>query len=188
MKIDIRNITDNGLLLKFTKNAEFFSVLKELAENGEYIFTSPVNSDINVNYTADNHIEVKGLVSSDINIACARCLEIFHYKVKNEFKLLFSDQQPAVNDAEHKSEDGFEIAEDTIGTEYYSGNIINLKDVIQEQVILALPHRELCNENCKGLCQKCGGNLNHNECNCIKEVGHPAFAALKILKQKNSDK
>ena len=184
MKIDIRNITDNGLSLKFSKNVDFFPVLKELTEKEEYIFLTPVNTDINVYYTADKYIEVKGVLTTSIKIACDRCLKKFPHPMTTEFKLKFSDKKPVLTDGGSHDEDGIEIPEGEIEIEYYDGDIIQLKNCIQEQVILAFPYRALCSEDCSGLCQKCGGNLNDNKCGCEKDVGHPAFAALKNLKTK----
>ncbi len=182
MKIDIRNITEKGLSLSFNKKSDFFPVLKELTDNGEYTFLTPVNTKINVYCTVDKNIEVKGVSTSSINISCDRCLTKFIYPISAEFKLIFSDKKPALPDEDSLNEEGVEITDVAIDIEYYNGNIIQLKNSIQEQVILEFPHRALCNENCKGLCQKCGGNLNEKECGCEKDVGHPAFAALKNLK------
>jgi uncharacterized protein len=41
--------------------------------------------------------------------------------------------------------------------------------------------RLLCSEDCKGLCQKCGADLNHGKCNCPEHEPDPRWAALKKL-------
>lgn len=182
MQIDIRNITDEGLSLAFNSDFEFFPILKELVEKDEYKFLTPIKIEINASYAVDKKIRVIGKSSVNVEIACDRCLAKYTHPVAAEFNLVFSDTPQDSMEEDNHSEEGFEIPRDAEDIEYYTGDIIQLKSCIQEQVILALPHRALCNDNCKGLCQKCGGNLNKNKCDCEKDVGHPAFAALKNLK------
>jgi uncharacterized protein len=57
---------------------------------------------------------------------------------------------------------------------------LNLDELVEEDVNLALPSKYLCDEDCKGLCMKCGKNLNDGQCNCKKDVD-PRFAALLSL-------
>ncbi len=57
---------------------------------------------------------------------------------------------------------------------------LNLDELIEEDVNLALPSKYLCNEDCKGLCPICGKNLNESQCDCKAPVD-PRFAALLEL-------
>jgi uncharacterized protein len=57
-------------------------------------------------------------------------------------------------------------------------NIIDLNDFVMEFLELEVPIRYLCNEDCKGLCPKCGKNLNEGECDCPKKEKNPAFKVL----------
>ena len=57
---------------------------------------------------------------------------------------------------------------------------LNLDELVEEDVNLALPSKYLCNEECKGLCAKCGKNLNDGPCDCKKDVD-PRMAALLSL-------
>jgi uncharacterized protein len=54
--------------------------------------------------------------------------------------------------------------------------------LIAEQVMLALPTRPLCSENCRGLCGKCGANLNGDACNCADVDSDPRMALFRRLK------
>ncbi len=54
--------------------------------------------------------------------------------------------------------------------------------LLQEQLLLALPGDALCREECRGLCQLCGQNLNDRECGCERKIPDPRWAALKGLK------
>ena len=58
---------------------------------------------------------------------------------------------------------------------------LRLEDVVREQVLLTLPGRTLCKEDCKGLCAQCGQNLNEGSCGCHSEVRDPRWSALAGL-------
>ena len=73
-------------------------------------------------------------------------------------------------------------AEAEIG--YYSGQGLLLEDALREQVLLAVPLKALCRENCKGLCPHCGANLNQERCSCAVTVEEPRWAALKEIRSK----
>ena len=80
------------------------------------------------------------------------------------------------------AEEEIEIEVEEIGMMYFKGEEIDLQQGIQEQVVMAFPLRPLCDENCKGLCPKCGSDLNQADCECEPEPVSNKFAALKNLK------
>ena len=59
-------------------------------------------------------------------------------------------------------------------------NVLDLDELINEEIQLFLPAKMLCKDDCKGLCQNCGKNLNYEKCECVKEVD-PRLAALADL-------
>ncbi len=61
------------------------------------------------------------------------------------------------------------------------GEHVDLDDLVREQILLALPTRQLCRDDCKGLCPTCGANLNQTTCDCSAEEIDPRFAALAQL-------
>lgn len=60
--------------------------------------------------------------------------------------------------------------------------LVNLVDVIREELWLAWKPMVVCSESCKGLCQRCGANLNEGECNCSQQDENHPFAALKNIR------
>lgn len=62
---------------------------------------------------------------------------------------------------------------------YYENNNLNLHDYIIEQVVLSLPMKTICKDDCKGLCPKCGINLNNSKCDCVYEDIDPRLEKLK---------
>ena len=93
-------------------------------------------------------------MSAGLELQCARCLEPVPQDVAREFELLY---RPLGADA-GRDELSVTDAEAEIG--YYQGDGILLEDVLREQVLLALPLKVTCREDCRGLCVHCGKNLN----------------------------
>ncbi len=122
-------------------------------------------------------IRLVGFLRTRLEVSCARCLESVGQPVQREFDLLYRPQgadagqdELAVNDAE--SEVG-----------YYTGDGLLLEDVLREQLLLAVPMKTVCREDCKGLCPQCGKNLNLGACSC-RRPQDPRWEALKGLKEK----
>ena len=76
--------------------------------------------------------------------------------------------KPHVEDtAEHQLD-----AED-LSLSFYSGDEVDLAPLLREAMILALPTRPLCSEDCQGLCPHCGGNRNQGACSCHATEAKP---------------
>ncbi len=123
-------------------------------------------------------LRLRGKLSAQLELQCARCLEPVPQDVKREFELLY---RPLGVDA-GRDELSVTDAEAEIG--YYQGDGLLLEDVLREQVLLALPLKVTCREDCKGLCPQCGKNLNQEQCSCSTETEDPRWAALKEVRSK----
>jgi uncharacterized protein len=123
-------------------------------------------------------IRLRGRLSAGLELQCARCLEPLRQDVKRDFELLY---RPLGADA-GRDELSVTDAEAEIG--YYQGEGLLLEDVLREQVLLALPLKVTCREDCKGLCPQCGKNLNQEQCSCSTEVEDPRWAALKDVRSR----
>ena len=123
-------------------------------------------------------IRFVGKFATRMEVACARCLEPVSHDIAREFDLLY---RPLGAD---RKADEVSITEAETEIGYYQGDSIVLEDVLREQILLAVPLRTLCNENCKGLCPHCGKNLNADSCKCEVTFEDPRWAALNEIKQK----
>jgi len=121
-------------------------------------------------------IRLRGRLSAGLELQCARCLEPVPQQVARDFELLY---RPLGADA-GRDELSVTDAEAEIG--YYQGEGILLEDVLREQVLLALPLKITCREECKGLCPHCGKNLNQEQCSCAVAADDPRWAALKEIR------
>jgi Predicted metal-binding, possibly nucleic acid-binding protein len=125
-----------------------------------------------------NDIRVVGGLSAKVDLTCARCLEPISREVSRAFDLLY---RPLGSDA-GKAEMSVTTAEAEVG--YYQGEGLELDDVLREQLLLALPLKAICREDCKGLCPHCGRNLNAEQCNCSEPIEDPRWTALKDIREK----
>lgn len=104
-------------------------------------FNDPINIDIFAN-KAGNTILIGGKLKTKIGLICSRCLKKIEQPLENV---------------------DFNINRDTTGEKE-----IDITDNIREEIIVMLPTKPLCNEQCKGLCPNCGQDLNKKECVCKK--------------------
>ncbi len=121
-------------------------------------------------------IRVLGDLRVDVEGTCDRCTEAARYLIQNHFDLVY---MPA-DDANSGGED--EIDEAAIEVGYYEGNGLELKDVLREVVLLALPMQLVCSEDCKGVCPVCGQNRNETECGCRAETADDRWSKLRTLR------
>ncbi len=121
-------------------------------------------------------IRLVGGFSTKLEVSCARCLEPVGHEVKRDFDLLYRPQGVDAG----RDEISVTQAEADIG--YYVGDGLELEDFLREQVLLAVPIKTVCREDCKGLCPHCGKNLNDETCSCKVESQDPRWDALKSIK------
>jgi uncharacterized protein len=123
-------------------------------------------------------IRLSGDLATSLELACARCLDPVVQDVKRSFDLLY---RPQGTDAGNE-ELSVTAAEAEIG--YYQGEGVLLEDTLREQVLLSVPLKVLCRENCLGLCPTCGKNRNAELCSCAQPIEDPRWAALKEIREK----
>lgn len=135
---------------------------------GVYEFTSPVkvngaikNNGESLTFTAE--------CASTFNTQCARCGKDI------EVVLTF------VIDEDLMQDNGEVIAEDVI---LFSGGSVELDDIVLDGFFMNENGKHLCSEDCKGLCPKCGCNLNEKQCDCDNENIDPRWAALVDIMKK----
>jgi uncharacterized protein len=125
-------------------------------------------------------IRVVGEMSTHVEVACARCLDPVARDVQRNFDLLY---RPLGADA-GREEISVTQAEAEIG--YYTGDGVLLEDILREQLLLEVPIKVVCREDCKGLCPQCGQNRNLGSCNCVASAEGPRWDALRGLRDKLS--
>ena len=113
------------------------------------------------------------VLSADVKVCystmCARCLE----PVSNVLEISFEKDIASSEDVSSENDDYIMIEDKKL----------DLLPTVEEEIMLEMPSRTLCKEDCRGLCQKCGKNLNEGDCDCDKKEVDPRLAILKTLLQ-----
>ena len=123
-------------------------------------------------------IRIVGKLDTEVEVACARCLEPVRQPLHRDFELLYRPQ------GADKTKEEAAVSKGETEISYYEGDGLLLEDVLREQVLLEAPYRALCQENCKGLCPTCGSNLNSGPCPCKEVQPDPRWNALGNLRDK----
>jgi len=169
MKIVIPDIPEEGLIVELEEkiSLEGFSV------------SSPVKAQLAVSKTA-NEVMVTGSLSVELAMECSRCL-----------KDVQQAQDLPVNVVYHPAEEiGSEkhgLRDDEMDMGFYTGEELDLQELITEQILLSVQMKPLCNEDCKGICPKCGIDLNTGTCTCVQKEIDPRLEVLKKLLQKEKE-
>ena len=123
-------------------------------------------------------IRVVGNFAVRVETHCARCLDPVSNSLSESFDLLYRPQG-----VDARGDDAsIGPSETEIG--YYQGAGLQLEDVLKEQVLLALPAKQVCRPDCKGLCPHCGCNLNLESCHCAVTIADPRWGALEEIRKK----
>lgn len=100
-------------------------------------------------------VVVRGELSGSAVTSCARCLEDAAVDLTTEFDVLFRGDRG-------KQDDDDEDA--LLDVALHDGVVVDVSDPIREYIILSIPITPLCREDCRGLCDQCGQNLNEAPC------------------------
>lgn len=132
-------------------------------------------------WNAGDRLLVKADLTGEATLVCGRCLAEFTEAMDVSFEEEFVQGEAT---EERSEEDEEEESGRTVS--FYTGDEIDLTDPLRENILLELPMKPLCDENCKGLCPTCGANRNEAACTCTadQEVVDPRFSVLKDLLRK----
>jgi uncharacterized protein len=120
-------------------------------------------------------IRVRGSLLVNLAVDCDRCLEPAAIRVEQDFDLYYRPEQTMPEGEEVGLKEGeSEIA-------FYSGEALDLKEILREQILLALPQQRLCRSDCQGMCPVCGQNRNLLQCSCVTEPADDRWQALRNL-------
>ena len=143
--------------------------LSDLCYGVSYPVSEPVLAEGVVKNTA-GVLMMTGKVSTCIHGICDRCAANFDREVSFPIEVVLVTEM-----ANEENEDEWVFP--------LEGDSADLDDIVRTVFVLNLDSKLLCKEDCKGICQRCGKNLNDGPCNCQKELD-PRFAALKQLLEK----
>lgn len=121
---------------------------------------------------------VRGRVSTDLRLSCVRCLEPFEMRIDEAVDLTYL---PASQNVAPEGEEDRALDEEELDVAFYRDDEIDIAHMVMEQIVLALPMKPVCRENCQGLCPECGSNRNVEPCACVRDEVDPRWESLKSL-------
>lgn len=166
MKIDLSGIVRNdGAFVDFDME-EDLSCLRDIREDCR--FGKPVRFSGRI--TNDSGLlRLKGRIETSYDTDCCRCTK----PVKEQVDIPVAEEIS-------RTETGDEIQ----SSYAFKGEQIVLDPIVKDNIVLNLPMRHLCAADCRGLCHRCGIDLNEGECDCLDDDTDPR---LEILKDYFSD-
>lgn len=168
MKLNLSKLLDGSIYkVSFDEQLDLNSIK---IKGREIKFTKPVLVKGEV-YKTEEGLYSIARVEYEYLENCSRCLEEFNNKIETEFS----------GKVVEKSKDYSSEQEDEDFVIYYDGKEVDIRDTIINSILLSIPMKSLCKIDCKGLCPKCGKNLNESQCNCIIDEVDPRLAKLKEL-------
>lgn len=113
---------------------------------------------------------IKGKTAVELSVPCDRCLKEVPVKIRITIDRELSLEEP--ESEEREEADGF-----------FTGSELDVDSLIYHEILLNRPMKVLCSENCKGICRKCGTNLNDKTCSCDQREPDPRMAAIQDVFQ-----
>lgn len=137
----------------------------------EVTFEEPVQVDLQGLSAGSGEVVVRGRVQARYRQECRRCLEPVHNELDTELTAVFV----AAEDVE------VEVGDDDVRFIDPASADLDLSYVVREEIVLTIDRFVVCDPECKGLCPKCGTNLNEDSCDCTFEEADPRWDALRSL-------
>lgn len=168
MIVELSQIPDEGL------EVDFREALRLEGEAGEGA-PCPVEAEVRLVKTGMG-VAVWGRFRCTVHLPCSRCLEPFPLPLGESFEVQYLSSGAMGHEEESELSgadlDVLPLAEDRI----------DLAALLRENLFLSLPVQPLCAEGCRGLCPRCGANLNAGPCGCPTGRPDPRLQALAKLK------
>jgi len=169
MKIQVAEIHDDPRELGYDEGVEELNT--RLASGaGDYQIEGPLAVDVTYQRSGTDLL-FQGTLRAEVRASCGRCLEEYGWSLAAPFTFVLTPRGPAAVDP---------VTED-LALSFYEGKEVDLTPLVYEHVLLALPTRPLCREECVGLCARCGANLNTGPCGCPSLEAVPRLSALREL-------
>ena len=144
----------------------------------------------------ERSIYVTGVVEGTAVRQCVRCLKDFDDPLAFSVRAVY-EREVKSPPTSAKRDDGRKKKAATVPESdeeernddlyYFTGDHLELVPMLREQLILTAPMHPLCSEDCRGLCARCGKDLNEGPCRCGQEQTEGPFQVLRTMKEKLRD-
>jgi uncharacterized protein len=166
--------------------AEFRINISNLSEGiHDYVFESqPPAIGLGSEYTGPVRVQAsleKGRRQILLRVAasvaaefvCDRCLVPFTRDIEAAYVILYAPEDRSMNGVQNESKEVQVLTPDM--------NFIDLDEDVRQYLVLGVPQKLLCSDECEGICSRCGAKKNSAECHCTTEEIDPRWETLKKL-------
>lgn len=167
MKILISDIPEEGLKID----------INEMPDTEAVRLLSFVKGELSITKVGPELV-ISGDINAMAELECSRCLKHYKSGIDVSVNVMYHPLDELKDESKH------EIREDELDMGFYSGNEFDVSELLKEQLVLNIPMKPLCDEACKGICPKCGIDLNINGCNCNLDSVDPRLEVLRKLLRK----
>jgi uncharacterized protein len=179
MRLRVDDITAEARELTFPEPENEINRMLGVGAVRDYRLDGPVQVNLTY-YRAGTELFLQGEISAAAHGSCARCAEEFDASRMRSFRYVLAPRSIGDDAAAAMRTEDLEFT-------LYDGDEVDLSPLIREQALLAYSTRPLCREECRGLCSRCGVNLNEGSCACPTETRDPRLAVLRNLKVRRPD-
>lgn len=176
LQIEVSRIPPEGLEIDDPLTAEALHFEAE----GDVGLEPGGNLRCRVDRGDDESVHVRGRFRTQVGLECGRCLEPFSLGLEQELDLFYlpRPEQPEQDDQEEE----VELSDHDLVVAYYDADVLDLGEMVREQILLGLPMKRVCREDCLGICPACGVNRNGGDCQCAAEGDvDPRLSPLRDL-------
>jgi uncharacterized protein len=163
MKIPILHLSDGIHQFEQTVNSESLN----FSRSDVYPYPLEIKAEVN---KFEKNILCKVYLKTVAHYTCDRCLEPFDNPLEFNFELLFRSGKDKL---ETDEEDVVNLPAETVE--------VDLTERVIENLILEIPMKAICKDDCKGICSGCGANLNLEACQCSEKPTDPRWEKLRDL-------
>ncbi len=169
VKFDFDQITEDGLKVQLTDTSWL---------PPEFEFDKPVFATAFCRKLKSGNILVEGHYKVVVVLTCDRCLEMFRLPLNLEFTVNVEVPPSSFLEKDHH------LQKTEMETCYVDRAELDLTQLFRQQALLSMPMKSLCSADCRGLCTKCGVNLNESpeSCHCEEENDSPFKILARIKK------
>ena len=141
----------------------------------EHKAVKEVPVQITVSHVSNGKAHVIGKGSVAFDLCCDRCLKPRQYDMELDFEVdvYAPNAIPEDMDADEQM--------------FMEGYQLNIEALVDSEIMMQWPMKVLCKPDCKGICMKCGKDLNTGECGCDTFVPDPRMAAIKDIFNANKE-
>jgi uncharacterized protein len=169
--INFSDIPDEGLQVELQESLQEFHL-----ETDDVKISSQVGFEGRLDRVGSD-VLIRGHIKTVVEVACARCLEHFPLPIAARVE---AEYRPRPKEPQEEEK---ELKDEDINVYFYAKNRLYLSEALRDQILLAVPMKPLCKRSCKGLCSRCGADLNRGPCGCVEEDMDPRLEVLKALKK-----